>query len=615
MANIDEELNKIKHAIYGKEVRSAIHDGIEKVYNDATKYSGEKDMEVVLARGSHSNLKDRLNKTDQKLAQKATKEEVNDLDENKATKAALSLGLNSKRDKDVEIGMSDLDQETKEAFTGGSVPVVGENSVGTVNLINNSVTTDKLDREVFVKNYLSDSTYDLDYIWERGSYVVSLDAINVPTNSSGTLEVVRHKTAIGGEVTWVTQTFTAYTSSSNDSGKTFRRVFSVVEDEGRFVFEGDWLQLSNPDKITNEILDEDVFFKEYLSDDTIDLDYIWEQGNYIVSSPVENNPYPVGGALIVQRFKTAKNSDLTWITQDITAYGSQFYERYRGRHAVRILAVNEATEEINYMSEWSDDRVKPIKILTIGNSFGLDATRYIPWISREAGINVMVGNLYISGGLLSEHDDNIKNNNKSYSFYSRYHVDGAITNDSIENYSVDDALDLEEWDYVFFNQASAQSGVYDTFQPYLNDIISYVKSKQPNIKIALMPTWAYSSDFDDSRFDKYDRNQLTMYNDISEAYKNVMSEVEFDVIIPAGTAIQNARTDNYIMGIERELTLDGYHLSDAGGFIACVTLFKTLVDDRVDIDYVPSAIDKRAAYFGKVAVENAVLNPFQITEI
>ena len=73
MANIDNELNKIKNAVYGKDVRGAIHDGIEKVYNDATKYSGEKDMEVVLARGSHSNLNDRLNKTDHQLAQKTDK--------------------------------------------------------------------------------------------------------------------------------------------------------------------------------------------------------------------------------------------------------------------------------------------------------------------------------------------------------------------------------------------------------------------------------------------------------------------------------------------------------------------------------------------------------------
>src|SRR5699024_5164921 len=136
--------------------------------------------------------------------------------------------------------------------------------------------------------------------------------------------------------------------------------------------------------------------------------------------------------------------------------------------------------------------------------------------------------------------------------------------------------------------------------------IDYVKDKQSNAKIALMPTWAYSSEFDDSRFDKYDRDQLTMYNDIMDAYKNAMSDVDFDVIIPSGTAIQNARTDNYMFNIERELTRDGYHLSDVGCFIAGMAFFRILIDKCAKIDYIPSTIDKRAAYFGKVAAENAV---------
>ena len=95
---------------------------------------------------------------------------------------------------------------------------------------------------------------------------------------------------------------------------------------------------------------------------------------------------------------------------------------------------------------------------------------------------------------------------------------------------------MREWDYVVFNQASSQSGVSDSFQPYLNDIIAHIKGKLPNVKIALMPTWAYSNNFDDSRFDKYNNDQMKMYNDIMTSYKNLMSEIDFDIIIPSGTA-------------------------------------------------------------------------------
>src|SRR5690625_3774252 len=35
MANIDNELNQIKNAVYGRDVRGSIHDGIEKINNES----------------------------------------------------------------------------------------------------------------------------------------------------------------------------------------------------------------------------------------------------------------------------------------------------------------------------------------------------------------------------------------------------------------------------------------------------------------------------------------------------------------------------------------------------------------------------------------------------
>src|SRR5690625_1895962 len=35
MANIDKELNQIKNAVYGREVRGSIHDGIKKINNES----------------------------------------------------------------------------------------------------------------------------------------------------------------------------------------------------------------------------------------------------------------------------------------------------------------------------------------------------------------------------------------------------------------------------------------------------------------------------------------------------------------------------------------------------------------------------------------------------
>lgn len=67
MANITNYLNKIKTAVYGKDVRGAIHDAIKQVYDDASVNHDNANMEVKMARGTHNTLNDRLDKSEQKL--------------------------------------------------------------------------------------------------------------------------------------------------------------------------------------------------------------------------------------------------------------------------------------------------------------------------------------------------------------------------------------------------------------------------------------------------------------------------------------------------------------------------------------------------------------------
>lgn len=50
---------------------------------------------------------------------------------------------NSKLDKNGIVTMINIGQDVKEAMTGGSVPVVGENAVNTINVIDNSITSTK----------------------------------------------------------------------------------------------------------------------------------------------------------------------------------------------------------------------------------------------------------------------------------------------------------------------------------------------------------------------------------------------------------------------------------------------------------------------------------------
>ena len=73
--SIQEHLDKIRNAIYGREVRESIAKGIETAYDDAS----EKDnanMEVKIARGTHPTLRDRLNEVDNTQQQTDSKVEI-----------------------------------------------------------------------------------------------------------------------------------------------------------------------------------------------------------------------------------------------------------------------------------------------------------------------------------------------------------------------------------------------------------------------------------------------------------------------------------------------------------------------------------------------------------
>ena len=129
MANITNKLNQIKNAVYGKEVRGAIHDAIKQVYDDASVNHDNANMEVKMARGTHNTLNDRLDNVDEIQAQ---------------TNAQLSNIDSKKLDKNGIVTMANMGQDVKEAMTGGSVAVIGENTVLNENIVDRQIRMEKL---------------------------------------------------------------------------------------------------------------------------------------------------------------------------------------------------------------------------------------------------------------------------------------------------------------------------------------------------------------------------------------------------------------------------------------------------------------------------------------
>lgn len=214
-----------------------------------------------------------------------------------------------------------------------------------------------------------------------------------------------------------------------------------------------------------------------------------------------------------------------------------------------------------------------IKVLAVGNSFSEDAIEaHLYNLAKADGKKIIIGNLFIAGASLELH---VKNAGSNASIYEYRKVDTAGVRRNYTKTSIVTALADEKWDYVSFQQVSQNSGQYNTFEASLPTLYNYVKehNSNTNTKYILHQTWAYAQNSTHEGFANYNKNQMTMYNAIVDAYSKAKTLIGASMVIPAGTAIQNARTsvvgDNFCR--------DGYHLTiPMGRYVAATTWYESL---------------------------------------
>jgi hypothetical protein len=253
-----------------------------------------------------------------------------------------------------------------------------------------------------------------------------------------------------------------------------------------------------------------------------------------------------------------------------------------------------------------------VKILAIGNSFSDDAIEhYLHGLANAGGYQVIIGNLYVGGAPLDLHWRNAEKDSAAYS-YRKINVDGkrVVTKDV----SISKALADENWDFISFQQASPKSGLPETYQPYLSNLFAYVKQRatNPKVKFVWHQTWAYAAYANLSGFKNYNNDQMTMYKAIMSASKNVKNIVPIQLLVPAGTAIQNARTK-----LGDVLNRDGYHLDlNVGRYTAACTWYEKLFGKNViGNTYRPDKLSAEDAEIAQRAAHEAVKKPFKITNI
>lgn len=247
-----------------------------------------------------------------------------------------------------------------------------------------------------------------------------------------------------------------------------------------------------------------------------------------------------------------------------------------------------------------------LRILMIGNSFTEDVTEYIGEIVKHAGIDEKTCCVYRitkPGASLQLWRDKYKNN----SIVSLEKKAGELAMD-VTNGTLKEIFH-QNWDVISMQQLSNYSNDITTFSPYLEDLLSNIQNDCTNKSVAFCwhLTWSYWKEHTTSGPKEY-----SGWATIVSAVEQMMAKYGIDIIIPSGTAIQNARATE--LNTEKLLTRDGYHIDlEVGRYIIACSLFETLFEPVYgtsvsSISWIPKNVSESEALVARDCAVKAVEN-------
>ncbi|MBR2431830.1 MAG: DUF4886 domain-containing protein [Clostridia bacterium] len=202
-----------------------------------------------------------------------------------------------------------------------------------------------------------------------------------------------------------------------------------------------------------------------------------------------------------------------------------------------------------------------MRILAIGNSFSQDAARYLHATAVRSGLNIEIANLMIGGCPLEKHYRNMLSGEKAYSL----EYNGSSTG---FNVSLTEALLTAHWDVITVQQVSHDAPRYDTYTPYITELVAYIRKCAPKAKLIIHQTWGYEDG--SARLTqelKYEKS-ADMLRDVVASYKKAAEEIKADGIIPSGEMMYKLHES----GIEK-VHRDTFHASFGVGRYALALLW------------------------------------------
>lgn len=279
--------------------------------------------------------------------------------------------------------------------------------------------------------------------------------------------------------------------------------------------------------------------------------------------------------------------------------------------------------------------VKTLRLLTIGNSFSGNATKYLGDLAKAGGKQLIHRSIIVGGAPLELHAG-------MFQAYERDPKDkaGLYKNGR----SLKQELTADKWDVVTIQQASVKSHDLSTYEPFADQLRDYVRQNAPQAELVLHETWAYRKD--DPRFTKppekpgEPKTQEEMYRSLKAAYATIAEKLGVRRL-PVGDAFYLADTDpkwgyrpgptvdpktlqspalpdqthSLHMGWQWKkqkdgkstLSMDGHHANAAGQYLGACVWYEVLFGESVvGNTFVPEGVDPDYARFLRETAHRAV---------
>lgn len=278
---------------------------------------------------------------------------------------------------------------------------------------------------------------------------------------------------------------------------------------------------------------------------------------------------------------------------------------------------------------------KTVRVLSIGNSFSRNATRFLDDLAQAGGHELVHEAIVVGGASLELHAGKAKAHEQDAADPA-----GLYANRK----SLKQMLQSDRWDVVTIQQASIKSHDVSTYQPYANQLAEFIRQHAPQAQLLIHQTWAYR--VDDPRFARNSpppgepATQAEMYNGLRDAYQQIARQLDTG-IIPVGDAFYLADTDGtwgfrvdsafdkaaaqppalpnqahslhvgWRWRAEKDsrpqLQYDGHHANTAGEYLgACVWYEVLFGESAVGNSFVPRELNAQYALFLQQTAHRAV---------